>query len=129
MVLPYTHPNVQLSYQIYVNYKLLVEHLFCKFCLLKTKFIFYQPCFVDLLGNQVEVVTEFKLLGVTIDEKLTFTPNVKFLWAKENQKLFTTTVPRFLFILQYQITFFKYLFLRTMLTPHLYFFIFFLYLT
>jgi hypothetical protein len=58
-----------------------------KFCL-KTKSLFYRPCFVDLLGNQVEVVTEFKLLGVTIDDKLTFEPHVKLLRAKVTQKLF-----------------------------------------
>jgi hypothetical protein len=47
-----------------------------KFCL-KTK---NRPGFIDSLGNQVEVVPELKLLGVTID---------------------------FLFIIQYQITFIK----------------------
>jgi hypothetical protein len=49
-----------------------------EFCL-KTKNLFYRPGFIDSLGNQVEVVTEFKLLGVTIDEKLTFEPHVKLL--------------------------------------------------
>ena len=52
------------------------------------KSLFYRPGFIDLLGNQVEVVTEFKLLGVTIDEKLTFEPHVKLLRAKVTQKLF-----------------------------------------
>ncbi len=54
----------------------------------KKKAVFYRPGFIDLLGNQVEVVTEFKLLGVTIDEKLTFEPHVKLLRAKVTQKLF-----------------------------------------
>ncbi len=44
--------------------------------------LFYRPGFIDLLGNQVELVTEFKLLGVTIDEKLNFEPHVKLLRAK-----------------------------------------------
>ncbi len=51
------------------------------FCL-KTKSLFYRPGFIDLLDNQVEVVTEFKLLGVTIDEKLTFESHVKLLGEK-----------------------------------------------
>jgi hypothetical protein len=42
-----------------------------KFCL-KTKSLFYRPGSIDLLGNRVEVVTEFKLLGVYIDEKNNF---------------------------------------------------------
>jgi len=49
-----------------------------KFCL-KTKKSFYKPCFIDLFGNKVEVVNEFKLLGITIDEKLTFESHVKLL--------------------------------------------------
>jgi hypothetical protein len=40
-----------------------------KFCL-KTKSRFYLPGFIDLLGNQVEAITEFKLLGVTQDQNL-----------------------------------------------------------
>jgi hypothetical protein len=75
-----------------------------KFCL-KTKSLFYRSCFVDLLGNQVEVVTEFKLLGVTIDEKLTLEPHVILLRAKVTKKLFCYQKD-FLFILQYQTTFF-----------------------
>jgi hypothetical protein len=61
---------------------------FLKKTALKTKSLYYRPGFIDLLGNQVEVVTEFKLLGVTIDEKLTFEPHVKLLRAKVTQKLF-----------------------------------------
>ena len=48
----------------------------------KTKSSLYRPCFVDLYGNQAEVVTEFKLLGVTIDEKLTFELHIKLLRTK-----------------------------------------------
>jgi hypothetical protein len=58
-----------------------------KFCL-KAKSIFYRPGFIDLLGNQVEVVTEFKVLGVTIGEKFTFEAHFKLLRAKVTEKLF-----------------------------------------
>jgi hypothetical protein len=58
-----------------------------KFCL-KAKSLFYWPGFIDLLGNQVEVVTEFKLLEVTIDEKFSFEAHFKLLRAKVTQKLF-----------------------------------------
>jgi hypothetical protein len=82
-----------------------------RFCL-KTKSLFYRPCFVDLLGNQVEVVTEFKLLGVTIDDKLTFEPHVKLLRAKVTQKLFAI---KKIFYLSYSI---KLHFFKTFILPH-----------
>ena len=93
-----------------------------KFCL-KTKSLFYRPGFIDLLGNQVEVVTEFKLLGVTIDEKLTFESHVKLLRAKVTQKLFAIkkysiyhTVSNYIFL--------KHLFFRTLITVLHYLYIF-----
>jgi hypothetical protein len=67
---------------------------------------------VDLLGNQVEVVTEFKLLGVKIDEKLTFEPHVKLLRAKVTQKLFAI---KKIFYLSYSI---KLNFFKTFILPH-----------
>jgi len=33
------------------------------------------PEFIDINGNQVKVVTEFKLLGIIIDNKLNFKSN------------------------------------------------------
>ena len=79
---------------------------------LKTKSLFYRPCFIDLLGNQVEVVTEFKLLGVTIDEKINFEPHVKLLRAKVTQKLFAI---KKIFYLSYSI---KLHFFKTFILPH-----------
>ena len=59
-----------------------------KFCL-KTKSSFYRPCFIDpIYGNKVEVVSEFKLLGITLDEKLTFETHIKLLRTKVTQNLF-----------------------------------------
>jgi hypothetical protein len=82
-----------------------------KFCL-KTKSLFYRPGFIDLLGNQVEVVTEFKLLGVTLDEKLTFEPHIKLLRVKVTQKLFDI---KKIFYLSYSI---KLHFFKTFILPH-----------
>ena len=82
-----------------------------KFCL-KTKSSFYRPCFIDLIGNKVEVVSEFKLLGITIDEKLTFETHVKLLRTKVTQKLFAI---KKIFFLSYKI---KVHFFKTFILPH-----------
>ena len=82
-----------------------------KFCL-KTKSSFYKPSFIDLFGNEIEVVTEFKLLGITIDEKLTFEPHVKLLRTKVTQKLFAI---KKIFFLSYKI---KVHFFKTFILPH-----------
>jgi hypothetical protein len=88
-----------------------------KFCL-KTKSLFYKPCFIDLVGNKVEVLSEFKLLGITIDEKLTFEPHVKLLRSKNirfKNFFFYHTKSKFIF--------FKHLFFHTLIIVHLYLYI------
>ena len=50
----------------------------------KTKFMLINhhssiPSSINLLGNDIEVVSEFKLLGVYIDNKLTFATHVNML--------------------------------------------------
>jgi hypothetical protein len=47
------------------------------------------------LGNQVELVTEFKVLGVTIGEKFTLEAHFKLLRAKVTEKLFATVTAYF----------------------------------
>ena len=47
-----------------------------------------RPNYIKLSGNKVEVVTEFKLLGLMIDVKLSFEADINLLRIKVNQKLF-----------------------------------------
>ena len=59
----------------------------------KTKFMFISnsanliPPSISINGNDVEIVKEFKLLGVTIDDKLTFETHVKKIIKSVNIKL------------------------------------------
>ena len=78
----------------------------------KNKKIFYKPSFINLIGNSVEVVADFKLLGVTIDEKLNFETHVKLLRKKVNQKLFAI---KKVFYLSFSI---KLHFFKTFILPH-----------
>jgi hypothetical protein len=46
------------------------------------------PVHLEIDGNRVEVVNEFKLLGCTIDDDLTFAKHVNVLRKTVNRKLF-----------------------------------------
>ena len=86
----------------------------------KTKFMIINPKrsgvklpkFIELESNQIEVVSEFKLLGCTIDDKLTFVKHVKNLKAAVCSKLFAI---KNLFFLSFDI---KVHFFKTFLLPH-----------
>ena len=43
---------------------------------------------VELNGQKVEVVDSFKYLGTVVDQKLTFTQHVDFVFKKAQQRLF-----------------------------------------
>ena len=86
----------------------------------KTKFMIINPKrsgvklpkFIELESNQIEVVSEFKLLGCTIDDKLTFVKHFKNVKAAVCSKLFAI---KNLFFLSFDI---KVHFFKTFLLPH-----------
>jgi hypothetical protein len=84
----------------------------------KTKIMFISkpnkmmPLTITLNGQQVEVVSEFKLLGCTIDSKLTFLNHVKILTKVVNTKLFAI---KNIFFLSFNI---KLQFFKTFILPH-----------
>ena len=70
------------------------------------------PKYLDICGSNVEVVTDFKLLGVQIDKDLTFTKHINSLKKSVNTKLYSISK---LFYLSYQI---KTQFFKTYIQPH-----------
>ena len=79
----------------------------------KTKFMFVTkkkiidlPSRISIMGNEVEVVDSFKLLGVTIDSSLSFDINLKLIKKTVNMKLFVLKKLSFL-SLSVKIQFFK----------------------
>jgi hypothetical protein len=86
----------------------------------KTKFMIISPKrsgikipkSIELEENQIEIVSEFKLLGCTIDDKLNFGHHVKNLKSAVCAKLFAI---KNLFFLSYDI---KVHFFKTFILPH-----------
>ena len=71
-----------------------------------------KPNAIQLEDNLIEVVSEFKLLGCTIDEKLNFNKHVRNIKTNVCKKLFTI---KNLFFLSFEI---KVHFFKTFLLPH-----------
>jgi hypothetical protein len=71
-----------------------------------------KPKEIQLENNMIEVVKEFKLLGVTIDENLTFNTHISNLKSSVCKKLFSI---KNLFFLSFQV---KIHFFKTFLLPH-----------
>ena len=71
-----------------------------------------KPKEIQLENNMIEVVKEFKLLGVTIDENLTFNTHISNLKSSVCKKLFSI---KNLFSLSFQV---KSHFFKTFLLPH-----------
>lgn len=95
----------------WINYnKLFINWNKTKFMLISKDKI--QPNYIVINGYGVEVVNEFKLLGVIIDNKLTFKKHVEYLQKTINQKLFAI---KKIFYLPIKI---KLHFFKTFILPH-----------
>ena len=70
------------------------------------------PSEIDLCGNRIEVVSNFKLLGCTIDNKLTFEYHIESVIKKVNSKL---NLIKNIFFLNEEI---KVHFFKTFILPH-----------
>ena len=57
--------------------------------MLLTKKRINKPKFIEIVRNEIEVVTEFKLLGVIIDDKLQFNKHIDNLKQLVNRKLYS----------------------------------------
>lgn len=74
---------------------------------------------ISIEGNMVEVVDNFKLLGVTLDKDLILQPHIKSLKNKVNAKLFSLKKLKFLSF-PVKLQFFKSFLLPTLTTVHLF---------